>query len=86
MKTEDILAIIEDAFDNQISAEGWIDDGTPEATVTGKQFFLEEVEKKINLLLNVEEKPLCSMIYACFNTKKNKNCTDQKMKENNCFD
>lgn len=45
--TEEILKIIEEAFDNQIGSEAWDDFGTPMSEVTGKSFFLKEVEEKL---------------------------------------
>ena len=52
MDEKDILKIVEDAFDDQISAEGWLDFGTPMADIIGKQFFLQQVETKLKELLN----------------------------------
>lgn len=52
MEQKDILKIVEDAFDDQISADGWLDYGTPMATIEGKQFFLKQVADKLNKLFN----------------------------------
>jgi hypothetical protein len=52
MNEKDIMKIVEDAFDDQISAEAWSDDGTPMADITGKQFFLNQVEEKLKKLFN----------------------------------
>jgi hypothetical protein len=50
MEEKDILKIVEDAFDNQITADGWLDDGTPMATIVGKELFLKEVTEKLKKL------------------------------------
>lgn len=50
MNETDILKIVEEAFDNQISSEGWEDFGQPMSEVTGKEFFLKEVSEKLKLL------------------------------------
>ena len=52
MNEQDILKIVEEAFDNQITADGWLDFGTPMATIYGKQFFLKEVSEKLKTLFN----------------------------------
>jgi hypothetical protein len=52
MTEQDILKIVEDAFDDQITADGWLDDGTPMATVEGKQFFMKQVADKLKKLFD----------------------------------
>ncbi len=47
MEKKEILKIVEDAFNEHISAEGWLDHGTPMATLTGKEAFLNEVLEKL---------------------------------------
>ena len=48
MKENDILKIVEDAFDDQITADGWLDDETPMARIEGKQFFIIRSVKPTN--------------------------------------
>ncbi len=48
---KDILTIIEDAFDDQISVEGWLDFGTPMAILNGKEFFIKQIETELKELL-----------------------------------
>lgn len=50
MNEKDILEIVENAFDDQISANGWLDDGTPMATIEGKHFFMKQVADKLKTL------------------------------------
>ncbi len=52
MKQDDILKIVEDAFDDQIEAEGWLDDGTPMGSIIGKQFFIKQVADKLKKLFD----------------------------------
>ncbi len=51
MKNE-IITIIVEAFENNITSEGWSDYGTPMADVLGKDDFLKEVEDKLIKLLS----------------------------------
>ena len=60
MKREEIMKIVEDAFDNQISAEGWNDYGTPMANIVGKQDFLKEIAEKLNEKEKVHVCDFCS--------------------------
>lgn len=48
MKVEEILKIVEQAFDTHINANGWIDFETPGADLLGKQDFLKEIETKLS--------------------------------------
>lgn len=50
-QVNDILAIIENGFDDQVSATGWSDFGTPMADLNGKQAFLKQVEAKLKELI-----------------------------------
>lgn len=52
MTEKDILKIVEDAFDDQITADGWLDDGTPMGTIEGKQFFMKQVADKLKNLFD----------------------------------
>ena len=52
MNENDILKIVEDAFDDQITADGWLDDGTPMATIEGKEFFMKQVADKLKNLFD----------------------------------
>lgn len=52
MNENDILKIVEDAFDDQITADGWLDDGTPMGTIVGKQFFMKQVADKLKKLFD----------------------------------
>lgn len=47
MNEEDILEIVENAFDDQISAEAWENCG---ADVIGKEFFLKQVKDELKKL------------------------------------
>ncbi len=48
MKVEEILKIVEQAFDTHINANGWIDFETPRADLLGKQDFLKEIKTKLS--------------------------------------
>lgn len=52
MNEEDILEIVENAFDDQISAEAWENCG---ASVIGKPDFLKEVTDKLKLLFEAND-------------------------------
>ncbi len=47
MDNQEIFSIIEAAFNEHVSADGWSDHGTPMATITGKEDFLNEVFEKL---------------------------------------
>ena len=42
-----ILKIVEDAFDEHILADGWIDCGTPMASILGREDFIKEITDKL---------------------------------------
>ena len=52
MNENDILKIVEDAFDDQIEVDGWLDCGEPKATLLGKEFFMKQVTEKLKELFN----------------------------------
>ena len=52
MKEQDILKIVEETFSQEIYAEGWLDWGTPMATLCGKEAFMKELEKRLKNLLD----------------------------------
>jgi len=51
-----ILKIVEEAFDSKISAEGWLDYGTPMASLEGKQLFMNQIADKLSDTIEAEPK------------------------------
>ena len=52
MKEQDILKIVEETFSEEIYAEGWLDWGTPMATLCGKEAFMKELENRLKKLFD----------------------------------
>jgi hypothetical protein len=58
-----ILDIVEQAYENQLSTEGWLDGDTPMSIIIGKSHFLKEIDIKLKKLfdekLNLPEEKTC---------------------------
>lgn len=50
MNEKDILKIVEDAFDDQLTVKCWLDDGSPMETIEGKEFFMKQISDKLKKL------------------------------------